>query len=272
MLRERILIVIIFLPVLIFVIVIGKWPFALTVAIALGIAGVEFGNMFRSAGYRPALPILFLAVALMALGRYLAPFEYTPIVLSVLCLVTMFWHVIDYERGAVHSGTDMALTLAGSLYVGWIGAYLVSLRFLPDGLWWVLLVLPVIWAADAAAYFVGKAIGKHPFSPRLSPKKTWEGYLGGVVVAVALGALLGALWRFVAGPESSLGWAQGALVALVISVICPIGDLGISMVKRELKVKDTSKLLRDHGGILDRIDTWLWAGVLGYYTVSLFIT
>jgi phosphatidate cytidylyltransferase len=272
MLRQRILIAILFLPLLLIVIVIGKWLFALTVAIALGIAAVEFGGMFRTNGFRPALPILFLSAGVLAVERYFFEFEYTPVLLTILCLAAMTWHVIDYERGAANSGTDLSLTLGGSIYVGWIGAYLISLRALPDGMWWVLLVLTIIWAADIAAYFVGKAIGKHPFSPRLSPKKTWEGYFAGILAAVLVGAALGALWQFAAGTyESSLDSIQGAILGLVVGALSPIGDLGISMIKRELDVKDTSSLLPGHGGLLDRIDTWLWAGVLSYYFVFLLV-
>jgi phosphatidate cytidylyltransferase len=269
MLRQRVLIAILFLPLLLLVIVIGKWLFTLVVAVALGIAAVEFGGMYRSSGFRPALPLLLLSVVSFAVVRYLFGFEFTPILLAALCLIAMTWHVIDYERGAANSGIDLTLTLGGSIYLGWIGAYLVSLRSLPDGMWWVLLVLPVIWAADIAAYFVGRAVGRHPFSPRLSPKKTWEGYLAGILAAVLVGAALGVLWQFAAGAASSLGWLQGAIVGFVVGALSPMGDLGISMFKREREVKDTGSLLPGHGGLLDRIDTWLWSGVLSYYLIVL---
>ena len=114
--------------------------------------------------------------------------------LSLLILAAMTYHLVAYERGQDQSGTDFAITLSGIFYLGWIGAYLISLRDLPDGIWWVLLVLPAVWIADSGAYFIGRSFGKHKLSPRLSPKKTWEGYIGGVVTGTLGAGLLAYLW------------------------------------------------------------------------------
>jgi phosphatidate cytidylyltransferase len=180
----------------------------------------------------------------------------------------MTWHLIDYERGAHRSATDYAVSLAGIVYLGWIGGYLVLLRGLPDGEWWVLVALPTVWIADSAAYLIGTWKGRRPLTPRLSPKKTWEGYLAGAVTGAAVGAGLAALWRIGAGPGTRLTPLSGLVVGGLIAVVSPLGDLGISMIKREMKVKDTGTLFAAHGGALDRVDSWLWAGVLGYYAVG----
>ena len=118
---------------------------------------------------------------LLLLGRALDGFDSAPWMLSLLTLLSMTWHLVAYERGRDQSGTDLAVTLGGILYIGWIGGYFISLRSLPDGQWWVLIALPAVWLADSGAYFIGRAFGRHKLSPRLSPKKTWEGYLGGIV-------------------------------------------------------------------------------------------
>ena len=92
-------------------------------------------------------------------GLVVARFEFeadqTALLLAVVALLSMTWHLVDYERGAPRSGTDFAVTLAGIMYLGWIGAYLISLRSLPEGQWWVLIALPVVWIADSAAYLLG---------------------------------------------------------------------------------------------------------------------
>ena len=106
-------------------------------------------------------------------------------------------------------------------------------------------------------------------APRLSPKKSWEGYVAGVLAGAASGMAFGALWGLGAGPGSTLGAWTGLLTGAVIAVLSPLGDVGISMIKRQLQVKDSGNLLPGHGGALDRVNSWLWAGVLGYYLAVL---
>ena len=264
MLRQRVIITIIFLPVLIWLIITGGWFYVIGVALVLGVAAAEFGQLFRRADLRPSIPLLVVGVVGLVLARFRLDAEQTALILAAIALLGMTWHLVDYERGAMRSGTDFAVTLGGIFYLGWIGAYLVSLRMLPEGQWWVLIALPVVWIADSAAYFLGKRFGKRPLSPRLSPNKTWEGYLSGVLTGTLAGAALASLYSTLGGDVDPL---YGAMVGLVVAAIAPLGDLGISMMKREMNAKDTGTLLFAHGGALDRIDSWLWAGVLGFYTV-----
>jgi phosphatidate cytidylyltransferase len=183
----------------------------------------------------------------------------------------MAWHTLDYERGATLAGTDFALTLTGLVYVGWIGAYFISLRGMDDGLWWFMTALPAVWIADSAAYLAGHRFGRHRLAPRLSPKKSVEGYLAGILGGALGSWALTLLWQIGAGTSSSINPGRGLLLGLVIGTLAPIGDLGISMFKRQLGIKDTGRLLPGHGGALDRIDSWLWASVIGYLTVRLLL-
>jgi phosphatidate cytidylyltransferase len=181
----------------------------------------------------------------------------------------MTWHLFDYERGRNQAGADFAITVAGIIYLGWIGAYLIDIRSLPDGLWWLVLVLPAVWLADTAAYFIGSRFGKHQLSPRLSPKKTWEGYWGGVFFGTIGTAGLAVLWHRFGGP--AVTWWQGAALGAVLSILTTLGDLGESMFKRQAGVKDSSQIIPGHGGVLDRMDSWLWAGALGYMLIVWFL-
>ncbi len=114
---------------------------------------------------------------------------------------------------AILPATDFSVTLSGILYLGWIGAYFISLRNLPDGLWWTLITLPAVWCADGMAYIAGKAYGKHQLSPRLSPKKTWEGYWGGVVGGTLGGALIAFLIQHIwLGPAPTVTPLRGAIL------------------------------------------------------------
>jgi phosphatidate cytidylyltransferase len=267
MLRERVAIIILLLPLVAWVVADGGWLFTGAVAIVLAFAAREYAHLFRNDPFRPSSPLLVFGTFLLALSRYWGGIQFSASVLTLLCLLVMVWHLIDFEKGAPRSGTDFAITLAGIVYLGWIGSYLISLRTLMDGLWWFFIALPSVWFADAAAFFVGRWIGRHRLAPKLSPKKTWEGYLAGIFAGALSGLLLALLWRVGAGTPSSITPVRGVIVGLILSVLAPFGDLGVSMIKREIQVKDTGNLLPGHGGALDRLDTWIWAGVLGYILI-----
>lgn len=269
MLRQRVLVTVVLLPVGLWVFALGGWIFAAAMALVMALAGLEYAGLFHHGGARPAALLLVLGPALLVLGRQLRGLEVTVALVAALALAAMTWHLVDYERGAPRSGTDFGLTLGGTVYLGIVGGYLVSLRNLPDGLWWLLVGLPAVWIGDSAAYFLGRAYGRHKMAPRLSPKKSWEGYAAGVVAAALAGVGLAALYGRVLHQAPTLTPLAGLILGLAAGVVTPLGDLGISMMKRELQVKDTGTLLPGHGGVLDRIDSWLWAGVLGYYLALL---
>ena len=268
MLLKRVLVAIVLLPIGVALILIGGIPYALMVALILGIAAWEFVQLFHAGGLRPSGVVVVAGTLLLVFARALSGFEGSDWLVSLVVLASMAYHLVSFERGRDQSATDFGITLAGILYMGWIGAYLISLRNLPEGKWWVLMVLPAVWLADSGAYFVGRAFGRHKMSPRLSPNKTWEGYLGGVLVATLGGALLALVWSIWTGPGSDITPLRGAILGFVLAVVTPLGDLGESMIKRQVGVKDSGKLLPGHGGAFDRIDSWLWAGVIGYYLIS----
>jgi phosphatidate cytidylyltransferase len=148
----------------------------------------------------------------------------------------------------------------------WVGSglgFLLLVRDIPDhGFWAVIAVLFTVFAADTAAFFVGRAIGRRKLAPAISPAKTWEGLVGGVAAAMltAFVLLYNDRDEFLTVPEMLL---LGAVIALV-SVV---GDLFESAVKRDLRVKDSGALLGGHGGMLDRLDALLWAGPAAYYVI-----
>lgn len=265
MLRTRVIVAAILLPIGLLLIYIGGWAFSGFVTIIVGLAAWEYGQIFRQSDLQPSLVIAVAGAAALALGRAVNGFESAPETLSAILIISMIYHMVAFERGRDRAATDFAVTLSAALYIGWLGAYLISLRELPGGMWWILLVLPTVWLADSGAYFIGRAFGRRKLSPRLSPKKTWEGYLGGVVVGT-LGAVgLAYLWAVWAEPEFSITPLHAALLGLLLSSVTTLGDLGESMIKRQSGVKDSSNLIPGHGGVFDRIDSWLWAALIGYY-------
>jgi len=268
MFADRLLVTIVLLPIGLLLIVLGGWAYAGMIGVVLALAAREYVQLFRSDGHRPGGAIVIGGVLALAAGRMLDGFASAGWLISLIVLGSMAYHLWEYERGRQAAATDLAVTLLGVFYLGWIGAYFISLRALPEGKWWVLLTLPCVWFADSFAYAVGRQWGRHKLCPRLSPKKTWEGYLAGIVGSVLGGALMAFLWQFPAGAGTAINPARGALLGLAMGIFPVLGDLGESMIKRQIGVKDSGKLLPGHGGVFDRIDSWLWAAVLGYYLIT----
>ncbi|HEY9121707.1 MAG TPA: CDP-archaeol synthase, partial [Brevefilum sp.] len=192
------------------------------------------------------------------------------ILLSFYLFFVIITALIEYERGKTDAAFNLVINLMVSLYLGWVGSHFILIRELPEGLGWLLTALPATWLADAGAYTIGRKFGKSKMAPNLSPNKTWAGLLGGTIAGSMSGLLLVLLWRSVGflSPDTPI-W-QGLVMGFVVSILSPVGDLFISLFKRTAGVKDTGNIIPGHGGILDRIDTWIWAGMLGYYLVLLF--
>jgi len=245
-------------------IVFGNVPYFIVIVAFLGIATWEYVRIFRIVNLSPSMLLTVGGVLFLLAMRAFFP-ALAPAALTLLVLLAMTLHLIAYERGRDQAATDFAVTLGGIVYLGWIGAYLLDLRNLDDGLWWLLLSLGSVWIADSAAYFVGSRFGRHRLSPRLSPKKSWEGYWAGIFFGTLGGVGLALLWHAVGGLEVT--WWQGGVLGLVMSVFPTLGDLGESMFKRQAGVKDSSNIIPGHGGFLDRVDSWLWGAVLGYYLI-----
>jgi phosphatidate cytidylyltransferase len=270
MLAQRTLVAVLLLPVALLAIYTGGLFFYTLILLVLVISGWEYSKLFQGGGSFPAWYLIIAGVLLLAGGRAAFGFKYTPVLISLVILVNMAFYVLKFERGDQQAGVDFTISTAGTLYIGWLGSYLISLRDLPEGMWWAFIVLPAVWIADTAAYFLGKRFGRNHMTPRLSPKKTWEGFIAGIIAAVIGSALIASVIGSLTGRTDFFSPITGAVYGLLIGSISVFGDLGISMFKRQFGVKDTGQLLPGHGGILDRIDSWIWAVVLGYYLVLLF--
>ena len=246
-------------------IVLGGIYYFLVIGFFLVMASWEYVKIFQVAKFAPSMTVTVSGVFLILAFRNYLP-EFSSALLTLLVLLAMTVHLVAYERGQDRAASDFALTVCGFVYLGWVGAYLLDVRSLAGGLWWLLLTLGSVWIADSAAFFIGSRFGRHKLSPRLSPKKSWEGYLAGVILGTLSTAGLAVLFHNLAGLEVT--WWQGGLLGLVMSVLTTLGDLGESMLKRQAGVKDSSSIIPGHGGFLDRIDSWLWAAALGYFLIS----
>lgn len=160
--------------------------------------------------------------------------------------------------------TSTTIPIVGLFYVPLLLGHFILLRQLHHGVELIFFVLLVTWLADTGGYVFGLSIGKHPLAPTLSPKKTIEGLVGGVVFA-ALGAYACQLWF---APFFSTG--QCAMLGITLALIGAVGDLCESGIKRSVNVKDSGTIIPGHGGVLDRIDSLLLTGPALYYYLWLY--
>ncbi len=232
----------------------------------------EYVRIYRAVQHEPHEIVTVGGVLVIATARFFFA-EYAIPLLVLLVLLAMAVHLIAFERGRAQSAVDFGVTVAGIVYLGWVGSYLLDLRNLPQGGWWFMIVLPIVWAGDTGAYSIGAVYGKHKMAPRLSPKKSWEGYFAGLFTSILIGVFFSYAFSSL-GPKPLGGLitpAQGAVLGLVIGALAPLGDLGESMFKRQGGLKDSSNVFPGHGGFLDRIDSWLWGAALGYFILQIFI-
>ncbi len=248
--------------VLAVILLLPPWVFlALLAAVVLAAAG-ELLAMARSAGVPCGvwLPLLTLAALLLAAWR----FDATGLAVAAAATLTILPAAQlahpERPRGGL---TGAAVSCFAVLFLGVGGACLGWLRTLPDEQLaprLVVFFLVCIWSGDSGAYYVGRALGRHHMSPRISPKKTWEGLAGGIAATFAAAAALKLLLTL------DLGWAETLGVAAILAVVAPVGDLVESHFKRDTGVKDSSTVLLGHGGFLDRTDSLLFGAppVLAY--------
>ncbi len=181
------------------------------------------------------------------------------------CLFILFlFYLVSYGHIAQVS-QNLAINTLGLLYLPFLLGHLIWLRFLTDGEWWVLWFLMVIFSGDTAAYYVGRLLGETKLYPAVSPGKTWAGVVGGLAASLGVGVGAGKwLLPGVGGPVL-------AALAMALAVAGLLGDLFESMLKRQAQVKDASKLLPGHGGMLDRLDSILFSAPLLVYARLFFI-
>ncbi|MBN2045182.1 MAG: CDP-archaeol synthase [Anaerolineales bacterium] len=266
---QRILVALVGLPIGLLAIFAGETYFAIMMVVFLLIASYEYIGIIRIGGYHPADFSLYAAVLCLGFGRTYFPQIDPMLFLVFFVLVAGLSHLIQYERGRTHAATDLAFSYTGIVYIGVLGSHFMAIRGLPGGEWWLLVVLTAVWAADTGAYAIGKWFGKDRLAPRLSPKKTWQGYLGGVVLATVMAPLLLLLYHHVNFPVAeTITYPRVTIIGVVMGIFTVAGDLIISMFKRTYNLKDTGGILPGHGGILDRLDSWLWAVSIGYYLLS----
>ncbi len=266
MLKDRLLVAAMLVPIATILMWLGGLPYQIAIWALLGVGAYEYARMvpdLRGDYAAIALPIGVLALAIVNTRM---PYYTNVTTVLVLFGITVLY-LRRYEQGhpSLHG---WAFMIAGVFYIGVLGSYLASIRGLDAGRSWTFLMLFAVWVADSAAYAAGRTFGKHKLVPRLSPNKTWEGLIGSLIITTLFGVLWAWLWPQISA-GAAFSWQAGALVGFLVALISPFGDLAMSMLKRQVAVKDTGTLMGAHGGVLDRIDSWLLAAPLVFFLISL---
>ncbi|MFM7753087.1 MAG: phosphatidate cytidylyltransferase, partial [Cyanobium sp.] len=266
-------------------ILLGGWWFTLAVGVIVHLGLLEFFRMARFKGIRPAVRTTLVAVQLLLASTMAAAASNWPgsegvgdvaaAVLPASGAVICGWLLLQPVTGTI---ADIAASVFGLFYLGFLPSHWIKLRDLTDpalapaleGLGWpwspgmalTLLACLMIVATDIGSYVIGRRLGRHALSP-ISPGKTVEGALGGVACAMAVGAI-GGSW--IGWPW---GWLVGALLGAVVALFALVGDLTESMMKRDAGLKDSGDAIPGHGGILDRIDSFLFVPAVVVSLVTL---
>lgn len=254
---SRIAVSLVLLPLVLGIVWLGGW-WLFAIALVGGLMALHELYVIGR-GLRPIVLAGYIGLLLTLLGAEAGNISW--MVGGIFSTVLVAFVVFGFSDARPSATAAISLTLLGVVWVGGGIASLILLRDIPEnGRLVVFTVLIAVFADDTAAFFVGRAIGRHKMAPRISPGKSWEGLVAGTLAAMAVAFFAMYDQGFLTDIEAL---ALGAAIALSST----LGDLFESAIKRDLGVKDSGRALAGHGGVLDRVDSLLWAGPAAFYVV-----
>jgi phosphatidate cytidylyltransferase len=246
---------------------IGGLPFTLFIGVVLAVSGYEWCRLFIKGGYHPKTWLVVAGIIGYVFISLQDSEKVYPLFLLGYVFLTILLTIHGYEKEQEKSVVNLLIQLSGVFYLSEFGLSFIRLRNLQNGAWWFFFFIAITALGDTAALFIGKPWGKHKLGNSVSPNKSWEGVIAGVVTA----GMTGLIFALYAKDWFLLNPLQGALFGSGVYLVSIIGDLTISMIKRWVGEKNSSELLPGHGGILDRIDSHLWSSTLGYHILVWFV-
>jgi phosphatidate cytidylyltransferase len=258
--RRRVYSAVVFLPC--FYILVRFLPasaFFVFVAVGILLAQYEYYRLYFTDRWTPTIGVgLALGLLVTASAAIKIAFPLERLLISFVIGAILLAHLVA-GRERKTGLQDSAVLAFGVLYVAWLPSHLISIRQLHEGIFLVFFLFAVTWANDMAAYYSGTLWGRHYMAPVISPKKTWEGALGGLGGSLTVACVCWA-WFL-----PSLSLRDALIVSCLLGVAAPLGDLCESMLKRSAGVKDSGALIPGHGGLLDRIDSLIFTIPAFYY-------
>ncbi len=263
MLITRIIVAVLWIPLHLAIIYFGRpVHFMIYMQIFAMLISLELFSIMGAKGFRPHRLLILITGAFIV---FLAWYNPQWIIFAIMLFVVLNLGFLAFRRKTENAMIDSAVSLLALFYVPVLLAFTVAIRELPQGAYYLLMLFMGIWAYDSAAYFSGKALGKHKLAPNISPKKSIEGLIGGAIavfIVVPITAYL--LW-----PVIGLTWWMSILLAAIIIAGGTVGDLVESTLKRDAVVKDSGGFLPGHGGMLDRFDGVLYLSPILYLFFAL---
>jgi phosphatidate cytidylyltransferase len=238
-----------------------RFGFVLLLVVVIATAIWEITRAVSRVEARPPLIPLLVGGVAMDLLAWFRGSEALAVAFLLTSLGCLVWRLAEGPIGFLR---DVSTGVFVALYVPFLAGFAVLLAVPDDGLRRVITFIGTVVCSDVAGYATGVFIGRHPMAPTVSPKKSWEGFSGSVLACVIAGMLF--LHFYFQGE-----WWQGALYGLAMAVTATLGDLGESMLKRDLGIKDMGTLLPGHGGVMDRLDSLLPAAAIAYLLLTAFV-
>jgi phosphatidate cytidylyltransferase len=258
----RVLTSIVLIPVIFVVVWLLPYPYFMGLVVLATLVGLhEFYLMAEARGAKPLSKLgMALGALLIIIDIYGAKrFDWGPAFYITFCVITILTARLFSARQVEGALSDVAITLTGIFYVALLFGFQVAIHREYQGKYWLVFLYLIIWASDTGAYYIGTAFGKHRLYEKISPKKSIEGLIGGVL-ASTLVAILCKLWLV-----PSLGIIEAVVLGAVLALVGTVGDLVESLIKRSTGVKDSGTIIPGHGGILDRMDSMMFAAPVLYY-------
>jgi phosphatidate cytidylyltransferase len=235
-------------------------PAFVAVIVAAAVLGVwELTHAFAADRIRVPVVPLAIGAAAIVMSAYAGGSEAMLVALALTVLAVMLWRAPENPHGYVR---DVTASTFAALYVPFLAGFAALMLRDDDGVDRVVVFIALVVLSDVGGYVAGVLFGRHPMAPTVSPKKSWEGFCGSALFCAVGGAV-----TFSTLLDGAAAW-QGALVGLAVMVTATLGDLGESMIKRDLGIKDMGSLLPGHGGIMDRLDSLLPAAPVAYLLLS----
>ncbi|MCL4535602.1 MAG: phosphatidate cytidylyltransferase [Bacteroidetes bacterium] len=261
MLRYRVVTALWLVPLFLIVLYLGSWVFGAFLGLLALLAAVEVARLLRAGGYQPSVAVIAGLPLLLLAGVY-AGMDLASGAVALVLVASLVYYVFRYTPASTML-PSWGLSIAAAIYLAWPLQHFAMLRQAEALPIWAAWALVGTWVCDTGAYLVGRAIGRRPLYPRVSPGKTWEGTIGGVMLTAVVSAAAALLLSRLGVP--AMPATNAAALGLVIGLAAIMGDLAESFLKRATGTKDSGALLPGHGGVLDRIDSLLFAVLAVYY-------